>query len=211
MGGSGAAAAPPLRLPALAACLATLMLGGSDPLSVAASSGAANREGPGVAVCVVAPRIEALDGMEAYGVVLTPEPMLVVVEPLLELQIQRQEQPPWLQRGSRARPILTPLPWPAEPIEPREPVLLQLRPLGAASDTFAHVQLVGASAERMDQTMALLNTLGANADTWLAAFEQALEIGDVPLAWTLLFDRRSPVSPQLDELRRTVVERGCGD
>lgn len=199
-------AAPPLRLPLLAACLAMLMLGCSDPASVAA-----NGEGAGVAVCVVAPRIEPLDGVDAYGIALTPEPMLVVVEPLLELQIQRQHRPPWQQRGSRSRPILTPLAWPTEPIEPDEPVLLQLRPVGAGRDAFAHVQLVGASAQRMQESVRLLETLGSNPDTWQAAFEQALEQGDVALAWTLLFDRRSPASPELDQLRRTVFERGCGD
>ncbi len=198
------AAAPPLRLPWMAACLALLILGGSDPVTVAAG-------GEGVAVCVVAPRIEPLDGVDAYGIVLTPEPMLVVVEPLLELQIQRQELAPWQRRGNRSQPILTPLAWPAAPIEPNEPVLLQLRPLGAGREAFAHVQLVGASAERMDQTVRLLETLGSNPDTWQAAFEQALERGDVALAWTVLFDRRSPPSPELDELRRLVFERGCGD
>jgi hypothetical protein len=183
-----------------------LMLGGSDPGSVAA-----DREGPGVAVCVVAPRIAPMDELDAYGIVLTPEPMLIVVEPLLELQIQRLQRPPWRQRGSRSRPILTPLPWPTEPIDPEEPVLLQLRPVGAAREAFAHVQLVGASAQRMRQTVQLLESLGGNPDSWLAAVEQALEQGDVPLAWTLLFDRRSPPSPDLDALRRAVFERGCGD
>jgi len=198
------AAAPPLQLPWMAACLALLILGGSDPVTVAAGD-------EGVAVCVVAPRIEPLDGVDAYGIVLTPEPMLVVVEPLLELQIQRQELAPWQRRGSRRQPILTPLAWPAEPIEPNEPVLLQLQPLGAGRQAFAHVQLVGASSERMAQTVRLLETLGNNPDTWQAAFEQALERGDVPLAWTVLFDRRSPPSPELNELRRLVFERGCGD
>jgi hypothetical protein len=208
MGGSSTlSAAPALRLPWLTAWVALLLLGGSDPGSVAAS-----REGEiGVAVCVVAPRVEPLDDLDAYGVVLTPDPVLVVVEPLLELQIQRQSRPPRQLLGSPARPILTPLVWPADPIAAEEPVLLQLRPVGAAPGAFAHVQLVGASAERMRQTGRLLETLGSDPLTWLAAFEQALEQGDVPLAWTVLFDRRSPSSPELDQVRRTVFERGCGD
>lgn len=208
MGGSGPLpAASPLRVPWLVACLAVLMLGGSDPGSVAAG-----REGdPGVAVCVVAPRVEALDRLDAYGLVLTPEPVLVLVEPLLELQIQRLNRDPWQLRGSPARPILTPMLWPTDPIAPDEPVLLQMRPVGASPEAFAHVQLVGASAQRMQQTLRLLEALGTDPLTWLAAFEQALADQDVPLAWTLLFDRRSPPSPELNELRRTVVERGCGD
>ncbi|MEO1002430.1 MAG: hypothetical protein AAFX65_04880 [Cyanobacteria bacterium J06638_7] len=198
----------PVRLPALLACAAMLTLAGSDPGAVAANR---QGQGAGIAVCVVAPRIGPLDAFDAFGIVLSPEPMLVVVEPLLDLQIQRQARPPWQRRGSLARPILTPLAWPAAPIDPEEPVLLQLRPLGAAPDAFAHVQLVGASAQRMDQTMRLMESLGANPDAWLGAFEQALENEDVPLAWTLLFDQRSPGSAQLDELRRAVFERGCGD
>lgn len=208
MGGSGSfPTAAPLRLPWLAACLAVLMLGGSDPGSVAA-----NREdGAGVAVCVVAPRVEAMDAIDAYGIVLTPEPVLVVVEPLLELQIQRERRDPWRLLGSAGRPIVTPLTWPTDPIGPDEPVLLQLRPLGASAEAFAHVQLVGAPAERMRRTRELLDSLADDPLAWLEAFERALEVGDVPLAWTLLFDRRSPNSPELDQLRRTVIERGCGD
>lgn len=208
MGGSASfPAAPPLRLPWLTAWLALLLLGGSDPGSVAALQ----ESGIGVAVCVVAPRVEPLDGVDAYGVVLTPDPVLVVVEPLLELQIQRRSRPLRQLQGSAEDPILTPLVWPADPIAAEEPVLLQLRPLGASPGAFAHVQLVGASAERMGQTRQLLEALGSDPLAWLAAFEQALELGDVPLAWTVLFDRRSPSSPDLDQLRRTVFERGCGD
>jgi hypothetical protein len=200
-------AAPPLRLPWVTAWLALLLLGGSDPGSVAALQESAI----GVAVCVVAPRVEPLDGVDAYGVVLTPDPVLVVVEPLLELQIQRRSRPLRQLQGSAEDPILTPLVWPADPIAAEEPVLLQLRPLGATPGAFAHVQLVGASAERMGQTRQLLEALGSDPLAWLAAFEQALEQGDVPLAWTVLFDRRSPSSADLDQLRRTVFERGCGD
>ncbi|MGB5136161.1 MAG: hypothetical protein WBN89_13405 [Prochlorococcaceae cyanobacterium] len=208
MGGSGSfPAAAPLRLPWLAACLAVLMLGGSDPGSVAA-----DREGdPGVAVCVVAPRVEPMDDLDAYGLVLTPEPVLVLAEPLLELQIQRLNRDPWMLRGSADRPIATPMLWPTDPINPDEPVLLQMRPVGASPEAFAHVQLMGASRQRMEQTLQLLEALGEDPLTWLAAFEQALEQQDVPLAWTLLFDRRSPSSPELNQLRRTVVERGCGE
>lgn len=194
-------------MPWLAACLAMLMLGGSDPGSVAALQ-AGN---PEAAVCVVAPRVEPMAEIDAYGLVLTPDPVLVLVEPLLELQIQRLDREPWRLQGSQGHPILTPMLWPTDPIAPGEPVLLQMRPLGASAEAFAHVQLLGASAERMRDTQRLLEALGDDPQLWLAAFEQALERDDVPLAWTLLFDRRSPPSPELNQLRFTVVERGCGD
>ena len=162
-----------------------------------------------VAVCVVAPRVEPVEEADALGVVPTPRPRLVVVEPLLEIRIQRQGHPTWQRQGSRDQPILTPLDWPAAPIQPGELVLLQLRPLEAAAESFAHVQLAGASSGRMASTAALIRSLGQRGEAWLAAFEQALDRGDVPLAWALLFHPNTPATAELISLQQEVIRRGC--
>ena len=52
-------------------------------------------------------------------------------------------------------------------------VLLRVRPEQAAEGAFAHVQLVGASAERMASTEALIRSLGQRPLVWLAAIEAA--------------------------------------
>jgi hypothetical protein len=163
------------------------------------------------AVCVISPRVEPVEEVDAFGVVPTGTPMLVVMEPLLELRIQRQGQPDWMLRGSHRKPILTPLDWPTTPIAPGEFVQLQMRPSDAAPTAFAHVQLAGASGQRMQATGQLVASLGRHAPAWLEAFEQALAFGDVPLAWTLLFHPKAPADAQLDDLRREVIRRGCSD
>jgi len=163
-----------------------------------------------VAVCVISPRVEPVEAVDGFGVVPTPTPRLVVLEPLLELRILREGQPPWQRSGSPSRPILTPLDWPTTPIGPGEFVQLQLRPRGAAAGAFAHVQLAGGSEQRMRATGALLARLGQDAGAWLEAFDRALDYGDVPLAWTLLFHPRAPRSGELDGLRAEVIRRGCG-
>jgi hypothetical protein len=164
-----------------------------------------------VAVCVISPRVEPVENVDGFGVVPTPTPRLVVLEPLLELRIQREGQPDWQVSGRPGQPILTPLDWPTTPIGAGEFVLLQLRPKGAGPGSFAHVQLAGGSEQRMRATSALLRQLGGDANAWLEAFDRALAFGDVPLAWTLLFHPDAPPSPDLDALRAEVIRRGCGD
>ena len=169
------------------------------------------RPADAVAVCVVAPRVEPVAEGDAVGLVPTPAPQLVVVEPLLELRIERQGRLVWRQLAAAGQALRLPLAWPLDPIAPGEVLLLRLRPEQAAEGSFAHVQLVGAPAERMASTAALIRSLGQRPLAWLAAIEASLEAGDVPLAWALLFDSRLPNAPDLTALRAEVVRRGCGD
>jgi hypothetical protein len=174
------------------------------------ASAAINQQVLPVEVCVVAPRVQPLAEVDAFGVVPTARPRLVVLEPLQEIRILRQGQPAWKRLGSPSQPISTPLDWPTAPIAPNELVLLQLRPLKAAPEAFAHVQLSGASASRMRSTQQLIQRLGSNGKAWLQAFEAALVSDDVPLAWSLLFHPRSPRTSDLIILRQEVIRRGCG-
>ncbi len=164
-----------------------------------------------VAVCVVSPRVEAVHEGDALGLVPTPRPQLVVIDPLLELRIERRGQLVWHQLAPAGKPFQAPLAWPLDPIAPAEVVLLKLRPQQAPEAAFAHVQLVGASAQRMAETEALIRSLGQRAPAWLAAIEAALEAGDVALAWALLFSPQLPDADDLTALRAEVVRRGCGD
>lgn len=165
----------------------------------------------GVAVCVVAPRVEPVEDADGAGVVPVPDPSLVVVEPLQELRIERSGQPVWRRQAPAGTALPVPLAWPTAPIRPGETVLVRLRPQQAGSDAFAHVLLVGAPAGRMAATTRLLAALGPSPDGWVAAIEAALQGGDVPLAWALLFSPQSPPSLELEALRQEVIRRGCGD
>ena len=127
-----------------------------------------------VAVCVVAPRVEPVAEGDALGVVPAPSPQLVVLEPLRELRIERDGRAVWQRLAPVGQPLRSPLPWPVAPIQPGEVLLLRLRPEQAPEGAFAHVRLVGASAERMASTAALIRSLGQKPPAWLAAIDQAL-------------------------------------
>lgn len=164
-----------------------------------------------VVVCVLAPRVEAVDEGDAVGALLSAKPLLVVVEPLQEVRIERAGRLLWRGRAGPGQSIRAPLPWPLAPIQPGEQLLLRLQPVGASAESFAHVQLRGASAARMASTAALIERLGPGPQAWLAAVETALQDGDVALAWALLFAPQAPQAGELDSLRAEVLRRGCGE
>ncbi|WP_255003435.1 hypothetical protein [Cyanobium sp. HWJ4-Hawea] len=172
---------------------------------------ATGREAEPVAVCVVAPRVEPVQQGDALGVVPTPRPQLLVTEPLLELRLERNGRLAWQKFGTLSQPLTGPIAWPIAPLAPGEVVLVRLRPLQAAAGSFAHVQLIGASAQRMASTHALMRSLAQRPAAWLKAVDTALDRGDVPLAWTLLFAPAAPQSPGLQDLRDQVLRQGCGD
>lgn len=163
------------------------------------------------AVCVVSPRVEALSQGDARGEVPLPLPQLVVIEPLQEVRIERGGRLVWRREARAGQSIRGSLAWPVAPIGPGEDVLLRLRPQMAPQGAYAHVELIGAPADRMRAAQALVAGLGDRPAAWGAAIEAALVAGDVPLAWALLFHPRVPADPELQELRGEVVARGCGD
>lgn len=148
---------------------------------------------------------------DAIGLVPTPMPLLVVVEPLLELRIERKGLLAWQQLRPTGQPFRSPIAWPLAPIAPGEVVVVHLRPEQAEEGSFAQVQLVGADPERMARTASLIRSLGQSPTAWLAAIETALEAGDVSLAWALLFEPQLPDSADLAALRNEVASKGCGD
>jgi len=172
---------------------------------------ATDRQADPVAVCVVAPRVEAVQQGDAIGVVPTPRPVLLVVEPLLEIRLERAGRVVWRRVANSGEVITGPMAWPGLPLAPGEVVLLRLRPQQAEPGSFAHVQLIGGSAARMVQTARLMAALADRPAAWLKAVDAALDQGDVPLAWTLLFAPQAPLSPELQELRNQVLLQGCGE
>ena len=163
------------------------------------------------AVCVVSPRVEALSQGDARGEVPLPLPQLVVIEPLQEIRIERRGRLVWRREARGGQWLQGPLAWPVAAIAPGEEVLLRLRPRLAPAGAFAHVELIGAQADRMQAAETLVAGLAAQPAAWGAAIEAALVAEDVPLAWALLFHPRIPTDPELDSLRQEVIQRGCGD
>jgi hypothetical protein len=175
--------------------------------AAAAGSGAS----PPPELCVLVPRVDALDEGEAFGEVPTATPALLVVEPLQQVRIETTAgQTLWSRRAAPGDALPAPLPWPLPPLRSDQQVLLRLQPLGAASDAFAHVHLRTGHADQLAATTALITALGANPEAWIAAIHRALQSGDVPLAWALLYAPQAPSSEPLTALRQEVLRRGCG-
>ena len=172
---------------------------------------ATDRPADPVAVCVVAPRVEAVQQGDAIGVVPTPRPVVLVVEPLLEIRLERAGRVVWRRVANPGEVITGPMAWPGLPLAPGEVVLLRLRPEQAGPGSFAHVQLIGGSAARMAQTARLMAAMAQKPSAWLQAVDAALDQADVPLAWTLLFAPNAPLSPELQQLRNQVLQQGCGE
>jgi hypothetical protein len=172
---------------------------------------ATDRPADPVAVCVVAPRVEAVQQGDAIGVVPTPRPVVLVVEPLLEIRLERAGRVVWRRVANPGEVITGPMAWPGLPLAPGEVVLLRLRPEQAGPGSFAHVQLIGGSAARMAQTARLMAAMAQKPSAWLQAVDAALDQADGPLAWTLLFAPNAPLSPELQQLRNQVLQQGCGE
>ena len=161
---------------------------------------------------MLAPRVEPVDEGEAYGDVPTATPTLLVQEPLQQVRIESTDgRLLWSRRAAPGRALPAPLAWPLSPLRSDQQVLLRLQPLGATGDAFAHVRLRAASASRLASTAALIQALGSHPDAWMLAFNRALQSGDVPLAWTLLFAPQAPSGGSLEEVRSAVRQRACGE
>ena len=181
------------------------LLGLNPPIAVGGS-----RSGKAVDVCVISPHL-VLDGNgESVATVAIGHPTLLAAGPLNEARIERGGTTIWQRLASSTAAIEGPITWPLDPLQPGETVDLKLRPRGSAGADFAVIRLKAAPAKQMQQAAVLVQGLAADPALWQRAIEQQLDQGRVALAWELLFDQRSPRSPSLDELRRLVVQRGCG-
>jgi hypothetical protein len=170
-----------------------------------------SRSSGALAVCVITPRTELDAKGQAQALVPLPRPTILAAGPLNEVRIDRGGQPVWRQRASSTQAIEGPISWPVEPIQPGEQLTLLLRPRGASGGDFARIQLTGASASEMSSHQSLVEQLGSDAKAWLKAVDTALDRNQVPLAWALLFAPQDPRSAVLDELKREVLRRGCGE
>lgn len=169
-----------------------------------------SRSGNSVEVSVISPNLAITPSGEAVATVVMKQPTLLAVGPLNQVRIERDSRLVWQRLATSSEPIEGPITWPIDPLQPGEALDVKLGPWRTPGGHFAEIRLIGASAERMQQAEALVQGLGADPAQWQRAIEKQLEQGQVGMSLELLFDRRSPNSHPLDELRRMVYQRGCG-
>ena len=202
---------------ALAVPLSDLLIAGLTlvaglPASAASTPDPARTSGDRAApmVCVIAPRVQARAADPLGRGVVMEKPALVVADPLREVIIEMPGRPPWRLRspGGLLPPVL---PWPGDPLAPGQQVTMRLRPEASPPGQGATLRLVAAPAQVLADYRLEKRRLGQRPDAWLLAIEAHLDRGDPERAWALLFDQEAPGSALLEELRRRVIQQGCGD
>ena len=163
-----------------------------------------SRSGGTSSICVINPRVELKSTGDASGLILLGNPTLAVLNPLNEIQIERDDKLVWQKLAKSGQPITGPIPWPLAPIQPDETVKLRLRPQGASGADFANITLRGAPVELMEANSRLVKSLGNKPETWINSIAQQLEQSNSPLARAILFAPEAPNSAALDELRKEV-------
>lgn len=157
-------------------------------------------------VCLITPRFQQQADGTAVAEVVLPEPTLLAAEPLNELRLMKDGWIVWQQRASSTEPIEGPIPWPLQPLQPGETVLLRLRPRGAAGSDFADIQLVAAAADEQQRAQALLS----DARSRLAVIEAEARAGRAALASELLFAPLQEPPRAITRLRQQLIAQGCG-
>ena len=183
---------------------------GTAPTTGAAVSRAASEAGAEPMVCVIAPRVEA-SAADPYGRGMVMErPSLVVTDPLREVIVERRGQRP-LRLRSPGGVLPTVIPWQGAALNAGERVTLRLRPVGSPAGQGATLQLEAAAAPVLAEHRRIKAQLGPRPQAWLSRIESDLDRNQPARAWALLFDPDAPRSEQLDQLRRQVIQQGCGE
>lgn len=143
----------------------------SPPLAVGGS-----RSGSALRVCLLSPWITTAASAQepALAALPTAAPTLQAAGPLNEIQILRRDRIVWQQRASSTAAISGPIPWPLEPLQPTEQVLLRLRPRGAGGGDFAEIRLLAPPQVDLQRYRQRIAELTAAPSLWPAAIAQEL-------------------------------------
>jgi hypothetical protein len=165
-----------------------------------------SRGGGGLNVCLVTPLFQQDPGGIAIAEVAMERPTLLAAQPLNEVRLLRNGRIVWQQLASSSQAIEGPIPWPLEPLNPGETLLLRLRPRGAGGSDFADIQLIAANQVEQQRTQGLL----ADQRSRLDVIESEARAGRAARASELLFAPLDPTPPAITKLRAALIEQACG-
>lgn len=162
---------------------------------------------PTPSVCLLAPGpITEVDG-KSKVLVVQPKPDLVVGSPLSELQIRSADRVVWAKVATTEGPIPERISWPIAAITPNQSLILALRPWNADLGDWALVELVGAAADEMERATQIIQK-STDSQSRTAAINQAIERGDGPTAFALIWSESANVGSQIGGLRKADAD-GC--
>ena len=162
---------------------------------------------PSPSVCLLAPGpITQVDG-KSKVLVVKPKPDLVVGSPLSELQIRSADKVVWAKVATTEGPIPERISWPIAAITPNQTLTLALRPWDADLGDWALVELVGAVADEMERATQIIQQ-STDAQSRTAAIDEAIQRGDGPTAFALIWSETPIAGDQLSGLRKADAD-GC--
>lgn len=164
----------------------------SPPLAVGGS-----RSGSALRVCLLSPWITTAASAQepALAALPTDAPTLLAAGPLNEIQILQRDRIVWQQRAASTAAISGPIPWPLEPLQPAEQVLLRLRPRGASGGDFAEIRLQAPPQIDLQRYRQRIAELTAAPSLWPAAIAQELN-RNTALAVALAAESTAPAAIQ---------------
>lgn len=177
---------------------------GYNPPLAPGGSRAPGQEQEG-SICLITPQPKLQD--PATALVTMPSPTLVSQQPLAEWRLEDSQGRKLAGALARSdRPIEGPIAWPLPPLQPDQTVILRLRSMQASGSDDVEIRLQAASASEQAQA---LQRLDDRRDR-LELVQELLRQGRTPQALELVFAPTQTASPELLELRRLLIQTGCG-
>ena len=172
---------------------------GTQPRSVSVGG---TRSAVGQTVCLLSPGPIRQRLQRSEILVVDASPDLVLGSKLNEIEIRSGNKVVWSQMGTSKKAIDGRIPWPIEPIKPRQRLHLGLRPRGTAGGDWAHMTLVGAPRSAMQAYHKTLEASSGSPSARLLAVDSAARSQDQSKALALLWaPLPSSTDKTINELR----------
>ena len=172
---------------------------GTQPRSVSVGG---TRSAVGQTVCLLSPGPIRQRLQRSEILVVDASPDLVLGSKLNEIEIRSGNKVVWSQMGTSKKAIDGRIPWPIEPIKPRQRLHLGLRPRGTAGGDWAHMTLVGAPRSAMQAYHKTLEASSGSPSARLLAVDSAARSKDQSKALALLWaPLPSSTDKTINELR----------
>ena len=172
---------------------------GTQPRSVSVGG---TRSAVGQTVCLLSPGPIRQRLQRSEILVVDASPDLVLGSKLNEIEIRSGNKVVWSQMGTSKKAIDGRIPWPIEPIKPRQRLHLGLRPRGTAGGDWAHMTLVGAPRSAMQAYHKTLEASSGSPSARLLAVDSAVRSKDQSKALALLWaPLPSSTDKTINELR----------
>lgn len=143
-------------------------LGVNPPVAVGGS-----RSAGGQGICLLSPWPSADRKGESVPVtVVVSRPVLLTVEPLNEIRLEKGKELLWRDRADSVRAIEGPIAWPIRPLQPGEQLTLKVRPRGTSGGDFAVFTLHVADPPVLASTERQAQLLGNDPKAWGQYIEQ---------------------------------------